>query len=573
MRLYKDTVIIAGTIFWELRISMVEDLPTGYYLDNFRYLLTFVQGHYADVLNDSELRFCADFEGLGRDTQRLYVRLVGRKGPYFRHDKLNYDEIADLNCALDQLVESGFVARNHINDAGPWLSLATRPELLSHFEISNRTERKDALSTAVVEGYTLSEIQNRLPFDLLEPRHEDALNVLRLLFFGNLYQDLTEFVLRDLGISPYEKYPLDGRYFNQRQVVDDSLYAYQLQSMSYEVMGSSEACLSEFAESLLLNLEMSTDPQLFRRHSKILNRVARQLERESASRLAMALYEKSGLTPARERRSRLLVDEGQPALAISLCEAICDAPLSEAEFEFALSFAPRVAKKHQLPHAQVPSKQKDNFSVAPICIPYIEGQRVEQTAAEWIANDVGGGGLALHTVRYVENGLLPGLFGLYFWDVIFAPIPGVFFNPFQRGPADLFSEQFLTARQVVIEQRLEALGDVVAVEQKIRQTFIEKFGTANHFVMWRMLDQELISLALERIPAQQLRAVFRRMLRDLKANRSGFPDLVVFPAESGYELVEIKGPGDTLQHNQKRWLRFFKQHDMSARVINVTWQA
>ena len=556
---------------------MVEDLPTGYYLDNFRYFLAFVQSHYADVLNDAEQSFCTDFEGLERDAQRLYVRFIGRKGPYFRHDKLSYDEIADLNRALDELVECGFVARNHMSDADPWLRLATRPELLAHFDISNRTERKDALSAAVAGAYTVTQIQNGLPFDLLEPCHSEALSVFRLLFFGNLYQDLTEFVLRDLGISPYEKYALDGRYFSQRKLVDDLLNAYQLQTMAYEVMASTEVCLSEFAESFLLKLETSTDPELSRRHSKILNRVARQLERESAKPLAMTLYEKSELIPARERRSRLLVDQGQPALAIKLCERICEAPLSEAEFEFALCFAPRVAKKHGLPQPRVPSKQKDGYPVESICIPYIEDQRVEQTSADWIANDGGDCGLtqpeARHVVRYVENGFLPGLFGLYFWDIIFAPLPGVFFNPFQRGPADLFSEQFFVARRVAIEQRLAELNDSAATEQKIQQMFIDKFGIANHFVMWRTLDRKLISLALERIPPDQLSAVFQRMLRDLKANRSGFPDLVVFPAEAGYELVEIKGPGDTLQQNQKRWLRFFEQQGMSVRVINVTWQA
>jgi len=549
---------------------MAEDLPTGYYLDNFRYLLTFVQDRYADVLSEAETSFCTDFECLARDAQRLYVRLMGRKGPYFRHDKISYDEISDLSHTLDQLVKSGFVARNHIDDAESWLTLATRPELLSHFDISNRAERKDALCTAVIAVYSVTEIQNGLPFDLLEPQHVEALDVLRLLFFGNLYQDLTEFVLRDLGISPYEKYALDGRNFSQRQLVDDSLLAYQLQARAYEVMASPEMCLEEFAEAFLLNLEISNDPELSRRHSKILNRVARQLERESVRGLAMALYEKSQLTPARERRTRLLVDDGQPALAIELCERICEVPLSEAEFEFALGFAPRIAKKHGLPQAQVPPKQKDDYLVESICIPYIEGQRVEQTSADWISNgggDGGGGGV----VRYVENGLLPGLFGLYFWDIIFTSLPGVFFNPFQRGPADLFTEQFLVAREALIEQRLLALDDGDA-EQRIQQMFIDKFGITNHFVMWRTLDQPLISLALERIPIDQLRAVFRRMLRDLKANRSGFPDLVVFPVEVGYELVEIKGPGDTLQKNQKRWLRFFEQQGMSVRVINVTWQ-
>ena len=107
---------------------------------------------------------------------------------------------------------------------------------------------------------------------------------------------------------------------------------------------------------------------------------------------------------------------------------------------------------------------------------------------------------------------------------------------------------------------------------KLLKTFAEKYGRANHFVMWRYLNEEIIDLALERIPVDHLSAVFKRMLKDLKNNRSGFPDLVVFPTEGGYQLIEVKGPGDTLQGNQKRWLRWFDQHDMSAKVTHVTWQ-
>ncbi len=48
-------------------------------------------------------------------------------------------------------------------------------------------------------------------------------------------------------------------------------------------------------------------------------------------------------------------------------------------------------------------------------------------------------------VHYVENGLINSLFGLLCWDAIFAPLPGTFFHPFQRGPANLRSEDSTSA--------------------------------------------------------------------------------------------------------------------------------
>ncbi|GAL06584.1 hypothetical protein restriction endonuclease-like VRR-NUC domain [Photobacterium aphoticum] len=65
--------------------------------------------------------------------------------------------------------------------------------------------------------------------------------------------------------------------------------------------------------------------------------------------------------------------------------------------------------------------------------------------------------------------------------------------------------------------------------------------------------------------------IFSRILFDPKHNRSGFPDLILFQDDT-YQWVEVKGPGDTLQRNQLRWLQVFDQHDIPALVAFVTWE-
>ena len=72
---------------------------------------------------------------------------------------------------------------------------------------------------------------------------------------------------------------------------------------------------------------------------------------------------------------------------------------------------------------------------------------------------------------------------------------------------------------------------------------------------------------------EHLLAVFERLLFDPRENRSGFPDLIALGDEPGdYCLVEVKGPGDTLQDSQKRWLRYFADRDIPARVAWVEWR-
>ena len=176
-----------------------------------------------------------------------------------------------------------------------------------------------------------------------------------------------------------------------------------------------------------------------------------------------------------------------------------------------------------------------------------------------------------HKAFYVENSLIPGLFGLYFWDTFFAPIRGVFFNPFQRGPIDLFTPEFLCARSSAIQQQMDSMLNDGFFHQTVRDIYERKFGIANHFVNWPWLDHKLLEISIERIPLIHLHTMFTRLLRDLRQNCSGFPDLILFPKEGGYLFSEVKGPGDKLQESQRRWFRYFDKHKIPAQIVNVSW--
>jgi len=91
-------------------------------------------------------------------------------------------------------------------------------------------------------------------------------------------------------------------------------------------------------------------------------------------------------------------------------------------------------------------------------------------------------------------------------------------------------------------------------------------------VVWPLLDEALLVLSLDRIPAVHLKAIFQRLLADLPRHRSGLPDLIRFPANGSYELVEVKGPGDRLQDHQTLWLHYFADQGIPARVCHVTWE-
>jgi len=175
-------------------------------------------------------------------------------------------------------------------------------------------------------------------------------------------------------------------------------------------------------------------------------------------------------------------------------------------------------------------------------------------------------------VHYVENSLINSLFGLLCWPAIFAPLPGAFFHPFQRGPVDLFSEDFHQRRSELFQACLAELDDG-RYRQSIRQRFVAKWGLQSPFVFWGALSEELLDQALDCLPAEHLKHWFQRLLLDIKANRAGMPDLIQFwPEQKRYRMIEVKGPGDRLQDNQLRWLDFCHEHRMPVAVCYVQWQ-
>ena len=174
-------------------------------------------------------------------------------------------------------------------------------------------------------------------------------------------------------------------------------------------------------------------------------------------------------------------------------------------------------------------------------------------------------------VFYVENALINALFGLLCWRAIFSAIPGAFFHPFHRGPADLYSPDFSQRRAREFGECLAELdGD--GWRDTIRANFAAKWGLQSPFVSWDFISAELLELALDCMPPAHLKKMFERILLDVQANRSGFPDLIQFwPAERRYNMIEVKGPGDRLQDNQVRWIDYCAAHHLPVSVCYLQW--
>ncbi|WP_070885303.1 VRR-NUC domain-containing protein [Pseudomonas argentinensis] len=537
--------------------------PRFYYLHNFRKALAWIGDRHADLLDAREQAFLQAFDALDWAAQALLVRMIMRKGVHFRASKLNYEEIGCCRQAAAALIANGWVLDDAPLPLDVLLALLRKDEIVASFaaRLSDRRARKDDLAQQLAAQFAasqsfaawcpaLDDVLYSLTIDDLSER-------LRLMFFGNLRQEWSEFVLADLGIFRYERvdFPADSRALRCREDVDDYLHLQRCRE-AFEA--------GEVSDELLARIDARRydNPYIAERRAKLLFRIGQHLERGADFDLALQVYASSGYGAARQRCIRVLERTLQHREAFELASQAVAEPLSDGELQLAERALVRLAR-----HLGLPGQKRSKVQAPArldLHLPKTSMLAVERLVQQHLhCSDA--------PVHYVENTLICSLFGLLCWPAIFAAIPGAFFHPFQHGPADLLSAEFYPRRRTLFAEYLAQLDDH-RYRDSIRQTYHDKFGIQSPFVHWGVLSETLLEQALDCLPAAHLQAWFRRLLGDVQANRSGMPDLIQFwPEEKRYRMIEVKGPGDRLQDNQRRWLAFCAEHGMPVDVCYVQW--
>jgi hypothetical protein len=540
-----------------------------YYLDNFQRVLDWIAQRYADLLVDEEQAFIQTFARLPRPSQALFVRMVMRKGSLFRASKMNYPEIGCPLAAAQDLLPTGWVHADPVLGIDELFDLLVKPEIVEAFALTaplkaaRKPEQLDALREQAGEPRPFSQWYPGCPDTVWTIQAKPLCDRLRLLFFGNLHQDWTEFVLSDLGLFRYEQVEFSeaSRGFRSRQDIEHYLQLH--------------ACRERFdalepAADILRDIPRHSfgNDWLDSRRERLLFRIGQQLEKDKDWEAAYAVYAECRFPGARSRAMRVLEKDEKFGQAYELFSQAEQAPESEAERQHLLRIGPRLARK--LGHAKAKPRRATPAARLDLNLPRIS----PDLGGDWRVEGVVLGHLHRDEapVYYVENTLANTLFGLLCWPAVFAAIPGAFFHPFHRGPADLYSPDFQQRRAREFDACLARLDDGSHVDA-ILATWEEKNGIQSPFVAWDYLDRAIVELALECIPAAHLKLWFQRILQDVKDNRTGFPDLIqFFPDQGRYDMIEVKGPGDRLQDNQLRWIDYCAAHGMPVTVCYLQWE-
>ncbi|MGO1500955.1 MAG: VRR-NUC domain-containing protein [Marinobacter sp.] len=542
-----------------------------YYLQNMETVVAWVANHHADLLLEREYaRLCGVFE-LPRPARALLTRMVMRSGDLFRADKLNYPELGSPETeALNELKVADWLDVNPLLTLDELFRLFTLAELrpafasvleqAGHAKTLPKAHMREVLKGAFTEARLLTDWFEDGAASVVRVNQMALFDRVRLMFFGNLRQSWSDFVLVELGHHRYEavEFTHGARAFAQRSEVDTYLAMHHCR----EWLDAGVPAVEVWSEVP----GASNNPWLASRRDRLLLELGRQAERQGEQKLALEALAASGHREAKLKRLRLLERMRRFEEAWALAARWQDKELSDAEAQGLARILKRLAAKvgERVP----PAPQNPEIRKFTLTLPQTGGS-VERVVEAHLSTPEA-------PVFYVENTLINGLFGLLFWHTIFKAIPGAFFHPFHTGPADLVREDFVSRRQAEFDRCFAALNNG-EYRQQILDTYAAKKGITNPFVTWQALSEELLTLALDCIPANDLKILFERLLINIREHRSGFPDLIRFYPENlstkpRYEMIEVKGPGDRLQDHQIRWLHFFVHQGIAASVCYLRWQ-
>jgi tetratricopeptide (TPR) repeat protein len=337
-------------------------IPSGgapYYLLNFERALAWLGERYDDVFGTDERSFLDEFSRLPQASRALLVRMLMRKGMLFRASRLNYDEIGCPLQAAAPLVALGWIDSVPHLSLDELFSLATRPELLQIF--ADIPAKKGARKSDLLDALRAIHHDVR-PYHVWDPQTADRVfhvtiaplcERLRLMFFGNLHQDWSEFVLADLGVFQYETvaFAPSSRAFQQRADVDRYLALHACRE-ALDTLADGESVDQLLAEIAAIE---TGNAWLDTRRAKLLFRIGQHCERQQDWDAALTVYAGCAWPGARHRRMRVLERSGRIEQALTLTLQAAEAPESEEERQRVARMLPRLQRRLRVPRAYGPS--------------------------------------------------------------------------------------------------------------------------------------------------------------------------------------------------------------------------
>ncbi|CAN6891322.1 unnamed protein product [Brassica oleracea] len=622
-------------LLWEKVLQVVEhqmQFPpkTTRYQLNFNVLVQEVLRSCSHLFTADEKTFLESFLSLSEDSQRLFIRLYTRKGPWFRLSNISYPEVSDSLQALKNLTVSGFMSSvedandlsyQKMKEITELLNVTELRDILSVNKVFSRGSRKRDLIDSLCSYYN-----DRTRMDIgtmilertglcakISSTAESLIWRVERLFFLNGEQDLSSFVLLDLGIIKYPTYKCidSDQIFSDRAKLlayEEAIEVAQLmdESLDSEDSGTVLKCImiaetrissSSSSESALFNC--FTAPWVYSKMVLLGVSFHENQKRHVENKPSPLLYNQAVYLLRRllscfncdgrrgywtVRLSTDLEHMGRPNESLSVAEQGLLDPWVRAGSRIALqrrilrlAKPPRRWKTPTFPNLidnKIPEVTIQGRSLN--CEVGMKnrfyGEDGEQCGVEQLALQYyngGGGWQGMHT----ESSIWLTIFGLLMWDILFSDVPGVFQTRFQTAPLDLDTESFYLTRKETIESQLERVANGMA-EEILIISYETHRGTACRGVAWERFSLEELRAAVACVGGKCVASLCRYLAQDYRSWCSGMPDLLLWRfKENGYEgeakLVEVKSEKDRLSEQQRAWLLLLMDSGFNVEICKV----
>ncbi|GAA5911667.1 fanconi-associated nuclease 1 [Sporobolomyces salmoneus] len=274
-----------------------------------------------------------------------------------------------------------------------------------------------------------------------------------------------------------------------------------------------------------------------------------------------------------KKKERLLRERREEALRV--CETGLEDPFTHLIYKSSLQR--RIARIESA--LDVPKDERRSFQVLLTKSKQrtMEGERLDDPTigkkSLWRATDgdeVSVEELVLEQF-HSENGVLTSIFALVFWDIIFAPVDGVFETAFQSAPLDLATDAFAIVRRPAVDARLAAVArGEAATFLKATDDRERPLNTWAVGINWERFSQEDLTEIVDCIGGPALASILTVFVEEYGHRTGGIPDLCLWnPSTSSVLFSEVKGPGDKLSETQKVWIEVLLSSGVGVEVCRV----
>ncbi|KAF7727731.1 hypothetical protein EC973_007190 [Apophysomyces ossiformis] len=594
-------------------ISTLDDVPDkneeekpsfadSMYTDEVNIMLATVLKSESHLFTSTELERIESFKSLEREPKHLFVRLWMRKHRFIRLDKVDYTaHIQDIKASADELCKQGMA--QPITNYVEALSVLTREEistLVKTMQIPVKGKTKMQYMDAVLRYAETNQAKmSRCVLDLagqciiLDVDMRCLFQRIHLVYYRTTDPEastkvMSSAILARLSRRNFPDYTVERTNYVWKSRQDLLAYEEALdlhRRFDEQVAKATSEKQADVSQSLVecwtlceniigvwedgLQKEQEERPYYMRRFeanwvythlieqgTKILGKlheyelealILRKLLSQKTYQLGkrgrwydrLALVQMTHIAANKSNNPRSI-----KKLALQTCiEAIQD---------------PTVHQSERISDAVVGKKSVWRATDGAEC-------SVEELALEHYARK---GYRGLHS----EGGIVSMLFALLFWDILFAPVPGVFETPYQSAPLDFGSDGFYIGRKTLITARLDEICqgqsrkilEQVDERERPRQTIC----TGVH---WNYEREDLINVA-ECIGPLPLSSLCKLLAEEFGHGHGGLPDLCCWN-EAEKQCMFVEGPGDKLSETQKLWIDTLTEIDIPVEVCYVKlWQ-